>query len=254
MLRAIAKSDSQPACLCRRRHFEHCCARLPARCSSSASPTVRYYHLLPRMQDSLDTRVSVQSLEPLPTRDHMACRAFNVPRQAGRAAFARQAVSRVRNWPDVHPLMQHSALGDEQHAAVLATVSQPDTNEPPAVNLIEQSRRISMQQPAAAEPAVVPGSSASAAPRPTVEVPAAAQPPVAAAMQADGGPVRSAVGSPGGQPWSDPLQTVCPPGHHPMLSSASQWCTHLHAFACHLSRNIKADHTDATGSVLEPER
>jgi len=139
--------------------------------------------------------------------------------------------------PALQQPVQHSAFRDEQHPALLATALQLRTNEPTADNLQEQPRPIAMQQPAAAEPAAQPGGSASAALQPlsrdrlTVEVPAAAQPHAAAAIQVDDGPVRSAVGSPSGQQWSDPLQTVRLPGHQPVLNSAFQWCTYLHASA-----------------------
>ncbi len=149
-----------------------------------------------------------------------------MPRKADRAAFAGRAGSAVSSSPAVQQPVQHGAFQDEQHTAVLATVSQPRTNEPPAANLQEQPRPICMQQPAAAEPAAQPDGSASAAPQPlsrdrlTVEVPAERQAHAAAAMQAVDGPVRSAVGSPGGQQWSDPLQTVRLPGHHPVPNLA----------------------------------
>ena len=66
VLRAIAESDFQPAWLCRRRHFGQRCARLPARCSSSASPKVRNYHTGLRMQASVNPPRSMQTPGYLP--------------------------------------------------------------------------------------------------------------------------------------------------------------------------------------------
>ena len=214
---AIQCAIAQPACVCIRRHFGQHCASLPACCSYNASLKVRIHHMVQWMSAPADPRGQQLFAKSPRLHAHTACRAFNVPRQAGRAAFVRQAVPNIPSWPAVQRPMPHSVVQDEQHAAVLAAVLQPGTTLPPAPTSHELSRPFAMQQPTAAGPAAVEGSGAAAAAtqslsrdRLTVEVPKAAPPDAPAATQAVDSPMHLAVRSPGGQQWSDPLQTVCP--------------------------------------------
>ena len=79
-----------------------------------------------------------------------------------------------------------------------------------------------MQQSMAGEPAAEAGSRTFVNQQPpladclSVEVPAAAQPDVPAATEAVDVPIRSAERSPDELRWSDPLQTVRLPSHHPV--------------------------------------